>query len=199
MTGVVVVLCRPPSAPDCKTRLAREVGPARAQQLYRRCVRHVLTVLQRLPVSVRLAVAGDPLALAPLCQEIGARDVELVRQVGATFQERQAHEISRALHDGHAPVALCASDLLELDERPVTWALAQAVAGRVGVVPSHDGGYSLLTSSVALPELVGVEMSTERTGTALVRVLAAAGHDVSVAPFEVPDLDVAADLPAEVI
>ena len=81
----------------------------------------------------------------------------------------------------------------------VTWALAQAGAGRVGVVPSHDGGYSLLTSSVALPELVGVEMSTERTGTALVRVLAAAGHDVSVAPFEVPDLDVAADLPAEVI
>lgn len=199
MTGLVVVLCRPPSAPDCKTRLAREVGRARAQQLYRRCVQHVLTVLQRLPVSVRLAVAGDPVALAPLCQEIGARDVELVRQVGATFQQRQAHEISRALHDGHAAVALCASDLLELDERPVTWALAQAGAGRVGVVPSHDGGYSLLTSSVALPELVGVEMSTERTGTALVRVLAAAGHDVSVAPFEVPDLDVAADLPAEVI
>src|SRR5262249_35230607 len=98
----------------------------------------------------------------------------------------------RGLRDGHPSVVLCASDLFELDEDQVTWALT---ADGVAVVPSHDGGYSMLASSVPLPELADVPMSTTSTRDELLQALGAAGHTVSVAPFEVPDVDVLDDLP----
>ncbi|MGA6161421.1 TIGR04282 family arsenosugar biosynthesis glycosyltransferase [Amycolatopsis magusensis] len=195
-TGVTlaVVLCKPPGAPNCKTRLVRDIGHRRAEQVYRECLEHVLTVLTGFGFPIRLAVDGAPLDLAPHCARAGVRHGELVRQRGETFQERQAHELRRGLADGHDRVLLCASDLPDLARRVVVWAVESAEAGHVGIVPSPDGGYSLLSTPSPLPELTEVPMSTTGTGQALAATLRRAGHSVRVAPYQVRDVDVAEDL-----
>jgi len=191
------VLCRPPDAPDSKTRLAREVGRERARAYYTACLEAVLGTLGRAGADIRLAVAGSPVALAPFCAD-HAPEADLLRQVGETFAQRQAHEIARGLADGYPQVLLCASDLPVLPPEAVDWALAAGRRGHVGLVPSHDGGYSLLSAPTPLPVLADVPMSLPDTGHRLARalapVLAGAGRRVEVADFTVPDLDVLADL-----
>lgn len=192
---LAVVLCRPPGAPDSKTRLAREVGRQRADAYYLGCLRAVVGTLAATGADLRFAVAGRPLALAAVCAE-QAPDADLVRQVGDTFAERQAHEIARGLADRYEQVVLCASDLPELPAAAVEWAVAAARRGELGLVPSHDGGYSLLSSSRPVPELSAVPMSRPDTADRLAATLAPAGHRVAVADFAVRDLDVLEDLTA---
>jgi glycosyltransferase A (GT-A) superfamily protein (DUF2064 family) len=195
---LVVVLCRPPDSPDSKTRLALEVGRENATAYYVSCLQAVLGTLGRVDVDLRLAVAGNPIALAALASDL-APTAELVRQVGKTFAERQAHEIARGLADGHGVVVLCASDLPRLPIEAVTWALEVADRGDVGMVPSHDGGYSLLSTSRPLPGLAEVPMSMSDTGAQLARLLQptlAPGRRVVCADLTVRDLDVLADLTA---
>jgi glycosyltransferase A (GT-A) superfamily protein (DUF2064 family) len=190
---LAVVLCRPPDAPDSKTRLASSIGRDSATEVYRRCLTHVLDVLRSLPVAVRLAVAGPPLALADLCVAAGV-DAELVRQLELPFAARQAHELARGLADGHPVAFICASDLPSLRPAEVRWAVETAGGGRVAVVPSADGGYSLLASSRPLPELAEVPMSVPDTGEQLVAALHRAGHRPELAPFSVGDVDDLDDL-----
>jgi uncharacterized protein len=192
---LVAVLCRSPHAPDCKTRLAAAVGRERAVRLYRACLVGVLRKVVALPVTVRAAVADAPAEVVELCREV-APEAEVAEQRGATFAERQRHEIARGLADGHELVALVASDLPFLDARAVSWAIAAAQAGAVAVVPSPDGGYSVLASSRDLPELAEVPMSRGDTGDMLVTALRAAGRTVRIAEFEVADLDDERDLVA---
>jgi len=192
---LAVVLCRPPDSPAVKTRLARTVGRVQAQAFYRECLRHVLTVMRELPVSVRLTVAGRPLALAGLCAEVDI-DVELVRQLDVEFAARQAHEITRGLGDHHPVVLLCASDLPRLRPEAVHWAVDLASEGDVAVVPSQDGGYSLLATAQPLPELAAVPMSLGDTGRRLAAALEDAGRRARVAPFAVRDVDVVDDAAA---
>jgi glycosyltransferase A (GT-A) superfamily protein (DUF2064 family) len=191
---LVTILCRPPWAPDCKTRLAAELGRERAAALYRRCLTGVLAAASKLGTQVRVAVAGRPLAVADICETV-APQAELVRQRGESFAARQRHEIASGLADGHDAVALIASDLPALDERAVAWALAGAEEAGVGIVPSPDGGYSILAASRDLPELAEVPMSRGDTLDALLQALREHGVEPRVARFAIQDLDEARDLP----
>jgi len=190
---LVTVLCRPPRSPESKTRLAAEVGSDTAAELYLGCLRGVLQAVGQLEVCIRLAVAGRPLELAELCAAT-VPAAELVRQRGATFAERQRHEIVRGLLDGHGVVVLVASDLLEIDAEILRWAIAAGQLAGVAIVPSPDGGYGLLGTSTDLPELVDVPMSSDTTRDSLVAALRARGLAPVVASRQLPDLDVAADM-----
>jgi glycosyltransferase A (GT-A) superfamily protein (DUF2064 family) len=192
--ALVTLLCRPPDAPDSKTRLARAMGRARATELYKNLLVDVLATLGTLEgqAGLRVAVAGPPLSLAELCTD-ALPSVELVQQVGRSFAERQRHEIARGLHDGFRRVVLVASDLVGLDVPALRWAI-DGDERQVSVVLAPDGGYSLLGASVPLPELTSVPMSTGRTGVELIDALRRGGKRVRVADFVVRDIDVAQDL-----
>ena len=197
---LVVVLCKPPAATDCKTRLAADVGRVQAGRIYTRCLEAVLGAAARSGAAVRLAVAGPPLALAGIAAG-HAPEAELVRQVGATFAARQRHEIDRGLFDRHRPVAIMASDLAEPPDQAIGWALAAAdpAAARPGetavaIVPAPDGGYSILAAGGPLPELAGVPMSSDRTLEHLRAALRRHGRRVAVAERPLADIDDGADL-----
>jgi len=192
---LVVVLCRPPAATDCKTRLARELGRATARRLYIRCLEQVLSQAAGSGATVRVAVAGHPTALAPYVARC-APDADIITQVGASFAARQAHQLDRGIADGYRPVTLVGSDLVDLDATALLWSQRMAASGVVAIVPAADGGYSLLSSAVPLPELADVPMSRSDTTTALAETVTAMGKPVAIAPFMVRDLDLAADLPA---
>ncbi|UJW30539.1 DUF2064 domain-containing protein [Saccharothrix sp. AJ9571] len=190
---LIVVLCRPPDAPDCKTRLARDIGRVEAVSRYRGMLESVLGTVSLAGTDVRIAVAGEPLALAPLAAD-RAPAAELVRQRGASFGERQAREVRRGLDDGYRPVVLVASDLPALSLEAVTWCLSRTGEHDVAIVPAHDGGYSLLASRVELPVLAAVPMSTTNTCRELSAALDRTGYSRVVAPFVVRDVDQAGDL-----
>ena len=92
-------------------------------------------------------------------------------------------------------VVLLASDLPALTPDAVSWAVHSALRGHVAIVPAPDGGYSLLGSGVALPELEQVPMSRGDTAATLAAAVRRAGRPVHLAPFTVADLDEPQDLP----
>lgn len=192
MTGLVVVLCKPPESRDCKTRLAAGVGRDTATEIYRRCLDRVVASAAATGSAVRLAVAGPPEELASVVHR-QAPSAELVRQAGATFAERQRHEIERGLRDRFRPVALVASDLAEPPDEQLRWALRAADGGAVAIVPSPDGGYAVLASGVALPELAAVPMSHDRTLRLLCSALRRAGRRVEISVRTLADIDTAED------
>lgn len=190
---LVVVLCKPPGSADCKTRLAAGIGRVAAAEVYRACLSTALRSAVACDAEVRLAVAGRPTALASFAWR-HAPEADLVRQVGASFAERQLHEFARGLLDGYRPVALVASDLAEPSDEQLRWALRTAASGAVAIVPSPDGGYAVLASAVATPELASVPMSTGRTLESLCETLTRAGRDVAVSDHPLSDIDTQADL-----
>ncbi len=190
-----VILCKPPSSPDTKTRLAETTSRRIATALYQQCLVHVLTAVAAMDGYMRVSVDGSPLELAPLCLAIASDvEIELVRQRGSSFAERQAREIGRALYEGFSSIVLVASDLPALSQDALEWVSAVARSGRVGLVPSPDGGYSLLGTSQPLPEITRVPMSQNDTCDALARAVQDAGKPVNVADFTVSDLDRIEDL-----
>jgi glycosyltransferase A (GT-A) superfamily protein (DUF2064 family) len=142
---------------------------------------------------VRFSVAGDPIELVAVARD-HAPHADIMRQIGAEFAQRQCHEIARGLADGYHPVALVASDLARPPDEQLRWALRSAAGGAVAVVPSPDGGYSILASGIPLPELASVPMSSDRTCELLCHTLRQHGHRVEAGGRPLPDIDVAADL-----
>lgn len=191
--ALVVVLCRPPWSSDCKTRLAADIGRAAATAIYERCLSEALRSAVATGAAVRISVAGRPIAMAGIA-DVHAPEADIVRQIDAVFAQRQRHEIDRGLNDGRRPVALLASDVAEPPGRFLCWALATAVDGVVAIVPSHDGGYSILASSAPLPEMDAVPMSSGRTLDLLRSTLHRHGRKVVLSPQSLPDVDVATDL-----
>lgn len=190
---LVAVLCKPPRSADCKTRLAAGIGREAAAEVYGKCLDTVLRSAVLSGAAVRLAVAGRPMALASFAYNL-APEADLVRQVGESFAERQLHEIARGLLDGYRPVALIASDLAEPPDEQLRWALQTAANEAVAIVPSPDGGYAILASAVAVPELAAVPMSTGRTLESLYEALTRAGRRVVLGNRPLADIDTSADL-----
>jgi uncharacterized protein len=191
-TELLVVLCRPPGSPEAKTRLAADIGRRAADEAYVACLRHVLATAARVPADLRVAVAGPPTALAALCLEL-APDAELIRQYGRTFADRQRNEIRRGLSQGYRRVAFMASDVPTVRADQIAWALTGS-ADEVRIVPSHDGGYSVLGSGADVAELVRTPMSRSDTRNLLVSALRTNGRSVAVADFDVPDVNVGSDM-----
>ncbi|MGK5680216.1 TIGR04282 family arsenosugar biosynthesis glycosyltransferase [Actinoplanes sp. URMC 104] len=189
--ALVVVLCRPPDSPASKTRLVADVGADHARAVYRACLRRVIGAAAGVDADVRLAVAGPPLALAEFCPD--SPDVELVRQYGATFAERQRNEIRRGLQQGYRRVAFMASDLPTVEPGHIAWAV-RGEPDEVRIVPSHDGGYCIFGSGVDVPELTQVAMSRSDTLTRLTTELARRGRPVALAEFIVPNVNTGTDL-----
>jgi glycosyltransferase A (GT-A) superfamily protein (DUF2064 family) len=123
-----------------------------------------------------------------------APEADLVRQIRDTFGERQRHESDRGLADGYRTVILLASDLVGLSVDILQWARGVTLAGEIAIVPSPDGGYAVLGTSVPLPELEETPMSSQRTLSALVDAMVTAGKQVRVADFCIADVDEVADV-----
>ncbi|PRY39740.1 TIGR04282 family arsenosugar biosynthesis glycosyltransferase [Umezawaea tangerina] len=192
---LVVVLCRPPDAPDSKTRLRRDLGDALAVAVYRRCLADVVLAAHRTGAAVRLAVAGDPDAVvAALAAVPGVPRTAAHRQAGSTFARRQVNEIAAGLAAGHRVVTLVGSDLVGLTPEHLTACADLAAGTGVAVLAAPDGGYSALSASRPFDALADVPMSSTGTLVALLGTAARHGIRARVVPgAAVPDVDTGED------
>jgi len=189
----VIVFARAPVLGQVKTRLARDVGEARALELYRWCGATVMDQLRDDRWQRWVAFTPSELRdeterwLGPCHRWIAQREGDL--------GERLSAAVERAFSEGTGPVLLVGTDCLGVTAARVSEAL-QALASHDAVLgPAYDGGYYLLGLTRPLPVFDGVAWSTDAVADETRARLHLAGASWAELPTE-RDLDEAADLVA---
>jgi len=147
MNPRVIVFARVPRGGEVKTRLARSIGEAAALAHYRTMLRDTLAVAREAQVQapgleVELCVLGDD--REGECARLAAmHGFALTTQLGASFGERIAGAVERALRDGRVPV-LVGSDVVSLSARDLHDAFEALRASDAVFAPTEDGGYALV-------------------------------------------------------
>lgn len=146
----IVVMARRPVPGAVKTRLAVEFGDDAACALYEAFLRDTVD-------ACRAANAATMVAFTPGTERdwfagLGA-DLLLARQPDAPFGERLKSAMQEAFRCGFGPVALAGSDTPHLTAETLDAALDVAARGAVALVPTADGGYSVLALGRPQPGL----------------------------------------------
>jgi uncharacterized protein len=191
----LLVFVRAPRLGEVKTRLARDLGEARALAIYRRLAEHTLAEAAAVRgVELRVhhapADAGDEVR-----SWLGEGPVYLPQAEG-DLGARMHAAFAAAFASGARRVVIVGSDLPALSAGLLRRAFAALEASRAVIGPARDGGYYLLGLAEPVPELFdGVAWSTPQVFAATLERLRSAG--IEPVRLEVlADVDRAADLPA---
>ena len=157
-------MTRYPQAGHVKTRLAAEVGDARAAQLHsdiaRYCVRRMHAVALSGDVDLEVRVAGgSPRKTRPWL----GRRVRVRAQSGPDLGARLADALRTALAEGAPSAIAVGSDAPELGGEQVRAALATLKDADVVLGPAADGGYYLIgvspsASARSIPSLLTTDI-----------------------------------------
>ena len=190
----LVLFAREPAPGGVKTRLAAAIGAERAAALYEAFLADLAEAL--VSPSWESVVAADG-AETPRLARIFAAGWSLRPQGDGSLGDRLARAAAGGFDAGSERVALAGSDAPTMRAADVAAALAALDAADLAAAPAPDGGFSLvaLRAGTAPPDLFsGVRWSTELALSDLRRNAAGLGLRVALLP-EIPDVDVAADLP----
>ncbi|MEW6338975.1 MAG: TIGR04282 family arsenosugar biosynthesis glycosyltransferase [Acidobacteriota bacterium] len=171
MSATVVVFGREPVPGRVKTRLAAEVGPARAAAVYAALLAHTLEQAQHSGLDAVLALA-EPASAA--WRPPASVPVEV--QTGGDLGARMAASFARHFRRGAETVVLVGSDCPYLLASHLRAAAAACLAVDVVLGPALDGGYWLLGQRAPGADLfTGVPWSSPLTLDATRGRLAALG------------------------
>jgi hypothetical protein len=147
----LIVFARAPVAGRVKTRLARDVGEARALAVHRALLERTLAVAARVVGARRaLLVAGDD--PAGECATLAARHgFALGAQRGDGLGERMANALHDALADGCRRAVLVGCDCPVLEAADLQAAFERLLTHDAVFAPAEDGGYVLVGLSRPLP------------------------------------------------
>lgn len=191
-TTALVVIVRAPALGQVKTRLARDVGDARALATYRELLRITATAATGWPGPVRLATAGDDAAFAGT----GLEHLPRERQPDGHLGLRIAAALRLGLAVAPRTIVI-GSDCPGLDVRSLQAVVDLLTGAAVAFGPAGDGGFwSIATSTPAVAAVVAdadVPWSTADTLAVLRRRLDAAGLPSALGP-RLDDCDTEADL-----
>jgi rSAM/selenodomain-associated transferase 1 len=193
MRTEVVVFGRVPAPGAVKTRLAAEVGPMVAAQIYRVLLNHTLheAVVSGFPVTLSLAEApGAVTSWTP------PPNIAVEVQKPGDLGERMADCFSAHFAARAGVVVLIGSDAPRMEAALVKRAARIAEWGQVALGPTFDGGYILVAQSapgVAMFE--EVSWSSPNTLAATRERLRALGKSCEELPL-IADVDTLADVRA---
>lgn len=159
---VLGVFVKAPVAGQVKTRLAAEIGPSGAADLYRRLGRQV--VAASVSDAYQTTVWYAPTGRGRLVREwLGALGVTRFRaQAVGHLGRRLDAAFARHFRDGARRVILIGSDCPGVDAGLVWRALAGLDESDLVLGPAHDGGYYLIGLRAPVPQLFrGIAWSTE--------------------------------------
>jgi rSAM/selenodomain-associated transferase 1 len=156
----LVIGAKEPMPGMVKTRLGRAIGDARAAALYRAFLTDLAERFRRSAAarSYDLLWAFAP-ATADFPALVGAADGYFAQQ-GADWTERQQQIFRWTAERGYDRTVLIASDSPQLPARTVSAAFASLNTAMATLVPTYDGGYSLIGQRSGVDILGAVRMST---------------------------------------
>lgn len=189
----LVIGAKEPVPGAVKTRLGRTLGHDRAAALYR-------AFLADLAARFRSSAGYDLLwAYAPAgadwCAVVGdgGAGAGAFPQVGPDWTERQRHIFRETAVRGYMHTVLIASDSPQLSRPTVAVAFAALSTHTAVLVPTYDGGYSLIGQRRGVDILADTPMSTGTVCTDLHANARRQGQAMSLLP-PTWDVDEAADL-----
>lgn len=188
----LVVLAKSPVAGRVKTRLTPSYTPAEAAALARASLHDTLRAAAAAPVRRRV------LALDGARGDWLLPGFAVVAQRGTGLDARIANAVTDAWAGRRLPLLLVGMDTPALTARLLADAVRELLAPGVDAVlgPAYDGGFWALGLRRPRPDLLlGVPMSTERTGVAQLARLRDGGVGVRLLPV-LRDVDTAADAAA---
>lgn len=186
----MLVLAKNPVAGRVKTRLTPPYAPEAAAELARAALLDTLDAAGGVPARHRiLALDGDPVIAVPA-------GFEVVMQRGGPLDERLENVLVDVWAGTELPMLLVGMDTPQVTCADLVSAARQLLAPDVDAVlgPAADGGFWAIGVRRWQPGLVlGVAMSTDRTGEEQLSRLHAAGLRVGQLP-DLRDVDTAADV-----
>ncbi len=191
----LVLFAKEPAPGRVKTRLARVIGPGPAAALYEAFLTDLAVALVAPAWESVLAADGSG---SGSLDRIFASGWSRTGQGSGSLGDRLRRAAAAAFGEGAEKVALVGSDAPTLSRTDVASAFAALDRAEVAVAPARDGGFTLvaLRLPVIPSELFGhVRWSTEFALSDLRRNVAKARLNLALLP-EIPDVDVAEDLPA---
>ncbi len=156
----LVIGAKEPVPGTVKTRLGRGIGDARAATLYRAFLTDLAARFRRATAArgYDLLWAFAP-ALADFPALVGAADGYFAQE-GADWTERQQHIFRWTAAHGYDQTILIASDSPHLPASAISAAFVALNTAMATLVPTYDGGYSLIGQRSGVDILGTVPMST---------------------------------------
>lgn len=149
----LVVFARRPRAGRVKTRLARDLGAARAARIYRALLERTLLEAEAAPVGPRILMPAAPGDLAWFRRHYGPRGWRVRAQRPGDLGRRMALALAAAFSHG-GPAVLIGSDVADFRASDLAAARAALAAGAEVVLgPALDGGYWLVGLARPTPGL----------------------------------------------
>lgn len=202
----LVLVSKLPAAGASKTRLAREIGEARALAFAEASLRDLLARFGGCASHASTLLFAPPEAAAPFAALLREEGVEARWRLepmaagdlaASDLGARLAAALRSARSRGHAHVAFVGSDCPHLPAATVADAFAACERGRAFVAPATDGGYVCVGVPERAPLAVfeRVRWSAADTCLSQLQRLSAEGVACEVGATA-SDVDVAADLAA---
>ena len=187
----LVVFARAPELGRVKTRLAAEVGPLRALEIYRQLGERVTHALRDGPAHV--VIAHEPPRAAPAMRAWLGEGVDYEPQSDGDLGTRMAQAMTARILAGAERIVVIGTDCPSVTAETITGAFAELDEADVVFGPALDGGYYLIGAREAHTCLFhDIPWSTAHTlDVSLARARAAGLHVALLPPMR--DIDTAAD------
>ena len=157
----IILFVRAPEKGKVKTRLARDLGEARALELYIQFAESVLGAAKKSGAGIRISFC--PADRQAMVESWLGKDLSYFAQEGEDLGERMAHGLARAFDAGAQKAVLVGSDIPGIHSAHFIEAFDLLDTNDMVIGPSLDGGYWLIgfTRQGFTPEVFrGIQWST---------------------------------------
>lgn len=198
---VLIVFAKAPRAGFVKTRLAVDLGPEKALEVYRRMSGRLWTAWREAQAqgAFKLWLCFDPPEAEPEVRSWLPGAGRYLPQVSGNLGRRLSNALASALSGGGRKVALVGTDAPDAVPARVMEAFSELESGSVVLGPSLDGGFYLMAISgpiMGMEDLMEqVPWSSSGTLAALTGRLRTLGLEIKLLP-EARDIDTLHDLEA---
>lgn len=144
MDNALICFLKYPEPGNVKTRLAEDLDPISAAELYESLAERVITEVYPLEANYEVILFVDPKHTMTKYRSWLGSSWRLVQQHGDDLGDRLNHAFERCFAEGYQRVAVIGTDCIGMDQDFIqdTFAALDEVDHVVG--PSTDGGYYLL-------------------------------------------------------
>jgi rSAM/selenodomain-associated transferase 1 len=178
MQSALVVMARYPQIGEGKTRLARDIGAARACRLYRAFLQDIEARFAGGPRTFIWAFHPPDADFAALT----TRASRCMPQRGQDLGERMWQCFQTLSHEGFERVIMIGADVPHVRDDWLDEAETELGGTDVVLGPTDDGGYYLIAMRAPHDLFTGVAMSTDRVLAETLRKAAARGLRVHLLP-----------------
>lgn len=137
--NALIVFVKNPIVGKVKTRLAKDIGDAKAVEVYKKLLRHTRAIIEGVDAD-KYVFYGDYVN----DNDIWNDDSTKVLQQGDDLGQRMLQAFKQLLEKGHEQVVIIGSDCYELNTTIINKAYSSLQETDTVIGPTLDGGYYLL-------------------------------------------------------